>query len=256
MANVALLATVADSKASQAAGAVSALMPSGIVLPYAGSTTPAGWLVCDGTAYNQADYPELFAALGSTYNTQVNPTTGSAWAAPSAGQFRVPDMRGMFLRGEGTPSGLDAVTVGGNQVDKTKKNALSATSSTPTVSGTTNIAHNHGASSLSIDNTNLSHGHEVIVEGLASFRQSFNSNVYYGFGYTSGGDAIRSDWLRRVMGDSQLGNHVHGGTAAGQSLGATNPSLSGTVSTPTITIGGGDNETRPINRGVRYIIKV
>lgn len=98
MANVALLATVADSAASQAAGAVSPLMPSGVVLPFAGSTSPSGWLACDGTAYNQADYPALFAALGTAYNTQVNPTTGSAWAAPSAGQFRVPDMRGLFLR--------------------------------------------------------------------------------------------------------------------------------------------------------------
>ena len=113
MANVALLATVADSKASQQAGGASALMPSGVILPFAGSTSPTGWIVCDGAAYSQADYADLFAALGSTYNTQVNPTTGAAWAAPSAGQFRVPDMRGLFLRGEGTASGGDAVSVGG-----------------------------------------------------------------------------------------------------------------------------------------------
>jgi microcystin-dependent protein len=124
MANVALLATVADSKASQQAGGASALMPSGVILPFAGSTSPTGWIVCDGAAYSQADYSELFAALGSAYNTQVNPTTGAAWAAPSAGQFRVPDMRGLFLRGEGTASGGDAVSVGGHQGGKTAKNGL------------------------------------------------------------------------------------------------------------------------------------
>lgn len=43
-----------------------------------------GWLQCDGTAYDPADWPDLFTAIGTTYNTGGEPS----------GFFRVPDLRG------------------------------------------------------------------------------------------------------------------------------------------------------------------
>lgn len=212
MANVALLATVGDSTASQTAGAVSSLMPSGVILPYAGSTTPAGWLVCDGTAYSQTTYANLFAALGSAYNTQVNPTTGSAWATPSAGQFRVPDMRGLFLRGEGTASGGDAVSVGGHQVGKTAKNGIAAAASGVSGSATSGgVDHVHGSQAALGSPTLVGSGGTPML-------------------LTAGGT---------TTGAASAWEHTHG--------------LSATAAAQTIT---GDNETRPTNRGVRYIIKV
>lgn len=36
---------------------------TGMLVPYAGYTTPTGFLLCDATAYNNNDYPELAAAL-------------------------------------------------------------------------------------------------------------------------------------------------------------------------------------------------
>jgi microcystin-dependent protein len=214
MANVAMLMTVADSTASQTAGAASPLMPSGVILPYAGSTSPSGWLACDGTAYNQADYPTLFAALGSTYNTQVNPTTGAAWAAPSAGQFRVPDMRGLFLRGEGTASGGDAVSVGGHQVQKTAKNGLGNASSS--LSGNTGAINNN-------------HTHTAMRAGIAN-------GGWIGSGSAGAGQVGFVD-TAQTSSDIQSHTHATTGTAAAQTI-------------------SGDNETRPANRGVRYIIKV
>lgn len=44
----------------------------------------ATWLLCDGSLYNQSDYPDLYARIGSTFNTGGEGPT----------QFRVPDMRG------------------------------------------------------------------------------------------------------------------------------------------------------------------
>jgi microcystin-dependent protein len=44
----------------------------------------SGWLQCDGTAYLQTDFPDLYAAIGSTYDTGGEPT----------GTFRVPDLLG------------------------------------------------------------------------------------------------------------------------------------------------------------------
>lgn len=219
MANVALLATVADSKASQRAGGASALMPSGIILPFAGSTSPTGWIVCDGAAYSQTDYPELFGALGSSYNTQVNPTTGAAYAAPSAGQFRVPDMRGLFLRGEGTASGGDAVSVGGHQVGKTAKNGMGSS-----VSGTDGT-HNHtitdsGHKHTQLDNVGLDNG----------------ANRITGYGASLSFGTV----------NAQLATYA---TGTGIAINTTNSGHGHTVSVA------GDNETRPTNRGVRYIIK-
>jgi len=46
----------------------SALVPVGVVLPYAGLTNaiPDGWLLCDGSTFSGTDYPRLQAVLGRT----------------------------------------------------------------------------------------------------------------------------------------------------------------------------------------------
>lgn len=47
-----------------------------------------GWMVCDGSALNASQYPELYAVLGNLYGG-------------SGGTFNLPDLRGQFLRGIG-----------------------------------------------------------------------------------------------------------------------------------------------------------
>lgn len=42
-------------------------IPVGNIMEYAGTAPPIGWLLCDGTAYAAAIYPELFAIIGYTY---------------------------------------------------------------------------------------------------------------------------------------------------------------------------------------------
>jgi microcystin-dependent protein len=124
------------------------LVPTGTVFAFAGATAPAGWLLCDGTAYNQADYASLFSVIGSLYNTQTNPTTNAAWATPSAGQFRVPDYRGVFLRSSGQASGQTAVSVGGHQSQAT---ARPTTNFTGSISGTAASAGAHAHSFTAYD---------------------------------------------------------------------------------------------------------
>lgn len=70
-------------------------------LPY--SAAPAGWLVCDGTVYNVADYPELAAKLGSTYG------------GDGVSTFAVPDDRGLFRRGLDLGKGYDSGRVLGSE---------------------------------------------------------------------------------------------------------------------------------------------
>lgn len=46
---------------------VTAAVPAGCVMDYAGPTTPAGWLLCNGASLLRASYPALFAAIGGYY---------------------------------------------------------------------------------------------------------------------------------------------------------------------------------------------
>jgi len=62
----------------------------GMVAPYAGGTVPDGWLRCDGTAYKQSDYKDLFGALAFTYNRPDDDDDVV---------FRVPDLRGRTVVG-------------------------------------------------------------------------------------------------------------------------------------------------------------
>lgn len=75
--------------------------PIGGVIMWSGNTAtiPAGWLLCDGTAYNTSSYTSLSNVIGTRY--------GSA----GAGTFRVPDFTGRVPEGiTGTPTVPDTVT--------------------------------------------------------------------------------------------------------------------------------------------------
>jgi hypothetical protein len=64
-------------------------MPIGSVLASAVAVPPnSNYLVCDGALLQTANYPELATALANIYDPN-----------PPAGQFRLPDYRGIFLRG-------------------------------------------------------------------------------------------------------------------------------------------------------------
>lgn len=54
---------------------------------FAGSTAPAGWLICDGRSVSSTDFPELYAVIGTTYGGY-----GS--------NFQLPDLRGRFPVGK------------------------------------------------------------------------------------------------------------------------------------------------------------
>lgn len=70
---------------------------TGTVLAYAGSTAPAGFLFCHGQVVARADHPNLFAVIGTTYNT----------GGETSAQFRLPDLRAEFIRGLDAGRGID-----------------------------------------------------------------------------------------------------------------------------------------------------
>lgn len=84
------------------------LAPTGVVLPFAGSTAPAGWVFCFGQAVSRTTFADLFAALGTAYGTGDGSTT-----------FNLPDLRGRIPGGKDNMGGSAAnrLTTGGSGVN-------------------------------------------------------------------------------------------------------------------------------------------
>lgn len=66
-------------------------VPAGFIMPFGGTTAPTGYLACEGQEVLQSAYPDLYAAIGLTWNT-----------GPTGSYFTLPDLRGAFLRGTGS----------------------------------------------------------------------------------------------------------------------------------------------------------
>lgn len=79
------------------AAAVSVLMPSGSLMPYAGSSAPTGYLLCDGAAISRSTYSALFALVGTTYG-----------AGDGSSTFNIPDLRGRVIAGQDDMGGSSA----------------------------------------------------------------------------------------------------------------------------------------------------
>lgn len=71
--------------------------PLGIVQMWAGSKVPEGYELCDGRELKITEYPDLYAAIGTTFNRAYS-STGSIYSTTS-GYFRLPDLRGRFVVG-------------------------------------------------------------------------------------------------------------------------------------------------------------
>lgn len=78
-------------------------MAVGTIVPFGGSSSVDGFLLCDGSEYDREDYPELFEVIGTSFGT------------PSANtKFKVPDLREATTKGIGeNPNGEAHVKSGG-----------------------------------------------------------------------------------------------------------------------------------------------
>jgi len=112
---------------------VDTVMPSGMIMPFAGTSAPTSWLACNGAAISRSTYATLYNAIGTTWGTGDGSTT-----------FNVPDLRGMFLSGTGTnatgsSSGAVGPSVGTYAADTYLNHSHTATS--------TDSGHTHSINS-------------------------------------------------------------------------------------------------------------
>lgn len=116
-------------------------VPSGVVVPFAGSSAPTGWLLCYGQAVSRTTYAVLFGAIGTTFGAGDGSTT-----------FNLPDLRGRVAAGVDNMGGTAAnrITSGGSGIAGT---TLGATGGAETVTLTVaqmpshSHSYNAGASS-------------------------------------------------------------------------------------------------------------
>lgn len=136
---------------SSGIGAVG-FVPVGVVVPFAGSTSPAGWQLCYGQAISRTTYAGLFATLGTTYGSGDGSTT-----------FNVPDLRGRVIAGEDDMGGTAAsrLTSGGSGITGTTLGATGGTE-THTLTSAQMPSHTH---------TQNAHGHVVSANSFAGDRQ-------------------------------------------------------------------------------------
>jgi microcystin-dependent protein len=81
-------------------------VPVGTVVPYAASTVPTGYLLCDGSWTSVATYGALYAVVGNRW-------------AYNGTQFGLPDLRGKFVAGYSTGAEFNPLGVAGGQVGHT-----------------------------------------------------------------------------------------------------------------------------------------
>jgi len=101
--------TSIDTNVNAAFEAVAAFVPSGVTFAYAGSSTPTGFLLCDGSAVSRTTYADLFTIIGTIYGVGDGSTT-----------FNVPDITGRVIAGReavstrltNAGSGIDGDSIG------------------------------------------------------------------------------------------------------------------------------------------------
>jgi microcystin-dependent protein len=184
---------------------IATLLPAGTVLPYAGSSAPTNYLLCDGSAVSRASYAALFAIVGTTYGSGDGLLT-----------FNVPDLRGRV------PAGKD--DMGGNAANRLVNtrtvniSTISRSSTTCTVTTTTE----HG----------LDVGDTVTISGAGN--ATFNGTWTVATVIKTGAEIARATRAFTFTTPSS-------GTISSVSGGVLETAISGAVNGASLGAGGGTN---------------
>jgi microcystin-dependent protein len=215
-------------------------IPAGSLMHWPTETPPAGWLIRNGQSLVRADYPALFAVIGTMYG------------AADITHFNLPNDLGMFIRGWANSSA--------NDPDRASRTKPSATGATLTAGDHVGTEQDHAAEA---------HLHSVsITSGTESADHYHSVSIYTGvetaahqhYVPTYAGGANNSDTVQMGLAGygpyageltgTETANHQHlvsGNT--GYKSGNHTHTVSGNTGQST------GNETRPINRAYLPIIK-
>lgn len=180
-------------------------------------SVPSGWHLCDGAVLDQATYPDLFAAIGTTFNTGGEAGT----------EFRLPNLVDKYAIGASGAVALGA-QVGSNDavvVEHTHDHTLAAP------------AHTHTAGSLAIDSS----ARFGASQGFLGTGSAGTNDYSVDFGTPTAGGTYGF-----TMSTSDIG-------LIGTSGGASATALTGSIDTEGVS---GTNANRPASLGLNPIIRL
>jgi microcystin-dependent protein len=138
---------------------------TGTVLDFAGTTAPTDWLMCYGQSLLRTDYPNLFAAIGTTYG------------AVDGTHFSLPDCRGRAVIGKDNMGGAAAnrVTSAASGITGTTLGAAGG-SETHTLTTAQMPAHTHANT---LNDPGHTHGHNAAATYSSGSSGTGGSSIFY-----------------------------------------------------------------------------
>ncbi len=203
----------------------------GTILPYAGSSAPTGWLLCNGGSFSSTEYPQLYALLGLS-------TT-------------LPDLRSKYLKGA---SNIANTKQSSGNVGHTHNASYSASNSSNNNSADASHTHNMNYNGASTNAAN--HNHYMVLTGAAAYGYMTNAGNYVA---GNQGNMVGTHYHYAAYGTNQNFNTDHNHGISSQNNGnSVNPSHSHvfSASSASASIGSNTAETiLPPTIYLNYIVK-
>jgi microcystin-dependent protein len=188
--------------------------PAGVISQFAGSTAPAGYLLCEGQSVSTVTFADLFAAIGYTYGG-------------SGSSFVIPNLKGRVPVGRDTAqTEFDALgeTAGAKTVALTPGQMPSHSHSGTT--GTVSSDHSHSGVTGDI---NQNHSHAIGGDGNHNHSYTAVQTRFSG-GRQAGTTSTFQANEPAASGTAFAGTHSHGGATGTVSSGHTHNFSTGGIS--------------------------
>lgn len=211
------------------------MTPSGVIVPFAGSNAPSGWLLCAGQAVSRTQYAGLFLTISTTYGVGDGSTT-----------FNLPDLRGRTI------AGLD--NMGGSAASRLTAGVSGINATTLGAVGGDERVHQHSHSNTASFSGSFS-GNTGTTGGMNANNPHTHSQVYNGSPSGGGLDGSKfaygtvSDlsWRSVSISSTDIA-HGHSFTPSG--------SISGSVTMSNANAGSGTAQNVPPTIVLNYIIRI
>lgn len=233
-------------------------LPPGMLLPYAGSSTPSGFLLCDGTAVSRTTYASLFAAVGTLWGVGDGSTT-----------FNVPNLSRRTLAGSGGAStgtlGNTTGSTGGAETLPAHDHAVGTLANgTSSVSGTVGGSDGTHTHTFTTGGISANHYHSYPSSnagggagGTGASAAPFGSTTATGNGYVL--NEAAGGGTGYVQSSVESADHTHSGTTnttgSGHSHAHSLTAAAQTITGSTASTGTGSHGVIQPTAIVTYVIK-